>query len=57
MAAEGQSDKKASDVEVCMMQRYVTEFLHELKMVPTDETVDVGTVSGRWCVSAMATAL
>jgi len=29
MAAEGQSDRMASDMEVHMKQRYVTEFLHE----------------------------
>jgi len=28
MAAKGQSDKKASDVEVWMKQKCVTEFLH-----------------------------
>jgi len=28
MAAEGQSDKMASDVEMHMKQRCVTEFLH-----------------------------
>jgi len=32
MAAKGQSDKVASDMEVHMKQRYVTEFLHEEKV-------------------------
>ena len=36
MAAEGQSDTMASDMEVCMKQRCVTEFLHAEKMAPTD---------------------
>jgi hypothetical protein len=31
MAAEGQSDKMASDMEVRMKQRCVTEFLHAEK--------------------------
>ena len=60
MAAEGQSDKIASDREACMKQRCVTEFLHEEKMAPTDihehllntdgdQPVDVGTVR-QWVV-------
>ena len=36
IAAEGQSDKMASDIEVQMKQRCVIEFLHADKMVPTD---------------------
>jgi len=36
MAAEGHSDKMASDMEVLMKQSYVIEFLHERKMAPTD---------------------
>ena len=55
MAAEGQSDKTASDMEVCMKQMCVTEFLHVEKMAPTDvhqrlmnvygdQTMDVSTV-------------
>ena len=59
MAAEGQSDTMASDTQVHMKQRCVTEFLHAEKMVPTDihqcslnvdgaQTVDVGTERGRW---------
>ena len=57
MAAEGQSDKTASDTEVHMKQRCATEFLHEEKIplidlhghllnVCGDQTVDVSTV--RW---------
>jgi len=59
VAAEGQSDNKASDMEVWMKQRCVTEFLHVEKMAPTDihwslmyvygdQTVGVSTV--RWWV-------
>ena len=58
MTAEGQSDKMASDIEVRMKQRCVTEFLHAEKIAPNDihrrllnvygdQTVDVSTV-GRW---------
>ena len=36
MAAEGQSDRMASDMEVHMKQRCVTEFLHAENIVPTD---------------------
>ena len=36
MAAEGRSDRMTSDMEVCMKQRGVTEFLHTDKMAPTD---------------------
>jgi len=36
MAAEGQSDKTASDVEVLMKQRCVLEFLDGEKMVLID---------------------
>jgi len=50
----------ASDIEVCMEQRYVIEFLHVEKMPPTDihqcllnisedQTVNVRTVR-RWVV-------
>ena len=57
MAAEGQSDRLASDREVYMKQRCVVEFLHVGKIAPTDiyrcllnvdgdPTVDVSTV--RW---------
>ena len=55
MEADGHSDTVASDVEVQMKQRCVTEFLHAEKMAPTDirqlllnvyghQTVDVNTV-------------
>jgi len=58
MTAEGQSDKVASDMEVCMKQRCVTEFLYVEKNAPNDihrrllnvygdQTVDVSTVR-RW---------
>ena len=36
MAIEEQSDKIVSDMEVCMKQRYVTEFLHAEKKAPSD---------------------
>ena len=36
MAAEGQSDRTASDKEVHMKQRCVIEFLHEEIIAPTD---------------------
>ena len=36
MAAEKKSNKMVSDIEVHMKQRYVTEFLHEEKVSPTD---------------------
>jgi len=68
MAAEGQYDKMASDMEVQMKLRCVTEFLHAEKMVPTDihqcslnvdgaQTVDVSTVRGGWFVSAVVIAM
>ena len=55
MAAEGQSDKMISDIEVCMKQMCGTEFLHAVKIVPIaihpllvnvygHQTVDVNTV-------------
>ena len=55
MAAEEQSDTMVSDMEVCMKERCVTEFLHVEKMASTDihqcwlnvsgdQTVDVSTV-------------
>ena len=57
MTAEGQSDRMASDMEVRMKQRCVTEFLHAEKIAPNDihrcllvygdQTVDVSTVR-RW---------
>ena len=65
VTAEGQSDKMVSDMEVCMKQRCVTEFLHAEKMAPIDihqhllniygdQTVDVSTV--RWWVVHFRTA-
>ncbi|MEQ5179387.1 hypothetical protein [Proteus genomosp. 6] len=36
MVAEGQSDRMVSDMEVCMKQSCVTEFLHVEKMAPID---------------------
>ena len=36
MAAEGQSDKMASDMDTLMKQRCVIEFLHVEKIAPTD---------------------
>ena len=55
MAAEGQSDKMVSDMEVCMKQKYGIEFLHVEKValidihqhllnVYGDQTVGVSTV-------------
>jgi len=45
MAAEGQSDRMACDMEVQMEQRRVIEFLHAKKVAPLniygDQTVDV----------------
>ena len=59
MAAEGQSDRMASDMEVHLKQRCGIECLHVEKMAPTDihgymlnvsgdQTVNVSTV--RWWV-------
>ena len=55
MAAEGQSDRMASAMKVCIKQRCVIEFLHAEEGAPTDirrsllnRTVDVSTV--RWWV-------
>ena len=55
MAAEGQSNRMASDMEACMKQRCVIEFLHaeiiapidihqQLLTVYEDQTVDVSTM-------------
>ena len=60
MAVEGQFDTMASDTEVCMKQRCVTEFLHAEKIEPIDihlclldvygdQRVDVSTVR-QWVV-------
>ena len=64
MAIEGQSDRMASDMEVHMKQRYVTEFLHTEQMalidihqcllnVYGDQTVDVSTM--RQCMVCFST--
>ena len=64
MAAEGQCDKSASDMEVCMEQRGVLEFHRAEKMAPIDihqcllnaygnPTMDVSTVR-LWVVAAVA---
>ena len=56
MAAEGQSDRMASDMEGGMQQRCVAKFLRVEKIAPTDihqcllnvcedKTVDVSTVT------------
>jgi len=65
MAAKGQCDRKASDMEVCMKQRCVTELLHaETKCTHRhppmlaesgDQTATVGTVRGGWGISALVT--
>ena len=58
MAAEGQSDKVTSDVEIHTKQRCVIEFLHVESFVPIDfnlcllstegdQTVDVSTIRQR----------
>ena len=60
MAAEEQSDKMVPEMEMCMKQRCVIEFLHTEKMALVDihqhllngcgdQTVDVSTVR-RWVV-------
>jgi len=36
MAAERQSDRMASDLQVCMKQRSSIEFFHAEKIVPID---------------------
>ena len=36
MEADRQSDKMMSDMEACMKQRCVTEFLHTERIAPTD---------------------
>ena len=36
VAAEGQSDRMASGIEVCMKRRYGIEFLYAKKMAPID---------------------
>jgi len=46
MAAEGQSDRMTSDMEVRMKQRCATEFLHGEKVTPTDIHQHLLNVSG-----------
>ena len=64
MVEEGQCDRVASDMEVHMKQRCVTEFMNEEKMAPIDmhryllnvygdQTVDVSTVR-QWVVHLMS---
>ena len=67
MAAEGQSDRMVSDIEVRMQQNGVIGSLHADKMAPIDihqcllniygdQAVDVSTVGwDGWYVSAVAT--
>ena len=66
MAAEGQSDRMAGDMEVQMRQRYVTEFLLVETVALTDihsclvsiyggHTVNVGALKSGRCVSAVVT--
>jgi len=65
MAAEGQPDKLVSDVEVCVTESCVTEFLHVKKIAPIDiyppflnryldQTVYVSTV--RWWVMCFSSS-
>jgi len=64
MVAEGKCDRVASDMEVHIKQRCVTEFMNEEKMAPIDmhhyllnvygdQTVDVSTVR-QWVVHLMS---
>ena len=46
MAAEGQSDRMASDMEVYLKQRCVIEFHHVEKIAPTDIHNDLLNISG-----------
>ena len=66
MAAEEQSDRMVSDMEVWMKQRGAIEFLHVEKMAPIDshlhlpnvygdQTVNVSIVRWWWCISAVMT--
>jgi len=47
MTAERQSDKMASEKEVCLKQRAGSEFLHEEKMAPIDIRQRLLNVSGK----------
>ena len=59
MAAERQSDKMVSDVEVSMKQRCAIELLHAEKIHPLSFTdacwIFMETKGGGWCISAVAT--
>ena len=48
MAAEQQPDKMASDTEVHMKQKCVTEFLHVEKMAPTHIHQHLLNASKQW---------
>ena len=50
MAAEGQSDRMVSDMEVWMKQWGETEFLHAEKMAPTDPDQCLLNIYGDWTV-------
>jgi len=67
MAAEGQSDKMASGMNVCMKQQCGIEFLPVKQMAPTDiherlqniygdQAVNVSTVRDGKCLSVVVTA-
>ena len=66
MADEGQPDKMVSNVELRMTPGCITELLHMEKMAPTDihwcllnvcrdQALDMSTVRGGCCISAVAT--
>jgi len=57
MAAEGQSDKMASDMEAWMEQRCVTEFLHAEKMAPIDIHGHLLNIYGDQTVASVADSL
>jgi len=64
MAAEGQSDKMASDLEMHMKQRCFIEFFQAGKMTPTDIQQHLLNMYGnqtvsteRWCISAVVTVM
>lgn len=50
MAAEGQPDKMASDMELCTKQRCVTELLHEETVAPNDIHWHLLDISADWTV-------
>ena len=49
MAAEGHSDKMASDMEVWMKQRCGSEFLHAMKVAAADIHSQTATVGHLCC--------